>query len=282
MFRLQTAGTGFRTIMGSLLAVFAAGVAAARTEPPTYYRDVAPLLQKHCQDCHRPGGANLGGMVAPMALTTYEETRPWARSISRLAAARMMPPWHASEAQHGVFENERPEYDFNWQTTYIYGERKKIPQGTKVVLTTTYDNSAGNIHNPDPDATVRWGEETTYEMSYGFVAYINESNQGPAGITTARQGGMTAVVAYSDALSEHRDGKMQLEELKRASKTSPSIGSASRVGAAPPELLERFFERLDANDDGAVDMDEARAAAGLLRAFASQAGDAGERRPRLP
>ena len=74
---------------------------------PTFHRDVLPVLQQHCQGCHRPGGANLGGMVAPMPLTSFEEARPWARSIARQVEARTMPPWHASAEQHGVFHNER-------------------------------------------------------------------------------------------------------------------------------------------------------------------------------
>ncbi len=79
---------------------------AERVEP-TFYGDVLPVLQENCQVCHRPDGANLGGMVAPMSFTDYESTRPWARSIARQAQARTMPPWHASADLHGVFANER-------------------------------------------------------------------------------------------------------------------------------------------------------------------------------
>src|SRR5213082_2149700 len=54
----------------------------------TFSRDVAPILQKSCQNCHRPGS------IAPMSLLTYEDARPWARSIKTKVAAREMPPWH--------------------------------------------------------------------------------------------------------------------------------------------------------------------------------------------
>ena len=74
---------------------------------PTFYRDILPVLQENCQDCHRPNGANMGGMVAPMAFETYAETRPWAKAMAREVASRGMPPWHASPAQHGLFKNER-------------------------------------------------------------------------------------------------------------------------------------------------------------------------------
>ena len=80
---------------------------AESASPPTFYRDVLPIVQENCQDCHRPNGANMGGMVAPMAFETYAETRPWAKAMAREVAARRMPPWHASPAQHGLFKNER-------------------------------------------------------------------------------------------------------------------------------------------------------------------------------
>ncbi|MBI1784129.1 hypothetical protein HYR69_03215, partial [Candidatus Sumerlaeota bacterium] len=74
---------------------------------PTFYKDVLPVLQKNCQDCHRPEGTNLGGTVAPMSLVTYEDVRPWAKSVAKMVKDKSMPPWHASEAFHGVFRNER-------------------------------------------------------------------------------------------------------------------------------------------------------------------------------
>ena len=88
-------------------AAFASSKNADKTDAPTFYKDVLPVLQENCQVCHREGGANLGGMVAPMAFADYDSTRPWAKSIARQVEAKLMPPWHASEAQHGVFANER-------------------------------------------------------------------------------------------------------------------------------------------------------------------------------
>jgi len=73
-------------------AVFAGslGIAAVSAQGPsvTFTKDVAPILQKSCQNCHRPGS------VAPMSLLTYEDARPWARSIKTKVTAREMPPWH--------------------------------------------------------------------------------------------------------------------------------------------------------------------------------------------
>ncbi len=60
---------------------------AAAQGPVTFTKDVAPILQRSCENCHREGG------VGPMPLTTYEQVRPWARSIKTRTAKHEMPPW---------------------------------------------------------------------------------------------------------------------------------------------------------------------------------------------
>jgi hypothetical protein len=57
----------------------------------TFTRDVAPILQERCQVCHRPD------TFAPMSLLTYEDARPWAKSIKQKVAAREMPPWYVDK-----------------------------------------------------------------------------------------------------------------------------------------------------------------------------------------
>jgi hypothetical protein len=74
---------------------------------PTFERDVLPIVQAHCQTCHRPKGANMSGMIAPMSLMNYQEVRPWAKAIARAVDNGIMPPWHASKEFNGVFKNER-------------------------------------------------------------------------------------------------------------------------------------------------------------------------------
>ena len=77
--------TGF-VLLGVLLALPVSSIAA--DTPVTFAKDIAPILQEKCQDCHRKGS------MAPMSLVTYEETRPWAKSIRQRVIARQMPPWH--------------------------------------------------------------------------------------------------------------------------------------------------------------------------------------------
>jgi len=439
----------------------------------TFTRDVLPILQDHCQGCHRAGGANLGGMVAPMAFSSYEDTRPWAKAIAKAVESRAMPPWGASPAQHGLFANERtltpaqidvligwarngaprgnpadappakawpaasdwligtpdlilkpdkpyfvedgvqdlyayltttmtaellpqdriikavefrpgsaavhhivapplgastpgndptvypdgtgvllkkgtdirwqmhyhkeagpgtglwdesaaaivfypasatvthlvqgndlarydfaippneanfsttaeflfthdaqlvsfmphfhlrgksaryeavypdgsrevllevPKYNFNWQTTYAYKDFKKLPAGSKVIYTATWDNSTANPNNPNPAQTVRWGEPTTDEMMYGYLSFIDDSGEQKSFFDNANGlNGVdfTIMVALTD---KNRDGKMSREE-------------------APPQLAGLFVV-IDANGDGAIDMVEARGATQTMR-----------------
>ena len=64
-----------------------------------------------------------------------------------------------------------PNYDFNWQTTYILREPKRLPAGTRIVHTTWWDNSAQNPANPDPDREVPWGRQSWDEMLFGAISY---------------------------------------------------------------------------------------------------------------
>jgi hypothetical protein len=64
-----------------------------------------------------------------------------------------------------------PSYDFNWQTTYQLKTPKRLPAGTKIVHSTTWDNSAQNPANPDPSKEVRWGRQSWNEMLFGAVSF---------------------------------------------------------------------------------------------------------------
>ncbi len=77
-------------VMSTAAAPHAASAqtSAAGGRPLTFARDVAPIFQEKCEVCHRPGN------IGPMSLVTYEEVRPWLRSIKARVAGREMPPWH--------------------------------------------------------------------------------------------------------------------------------------------------------------------------------------------
>jgi len=67
---------------------------------PAFYRDVLPILQQHCQSCHRPGE-----IASSLSLVTYAETRQWAAGIRDAARSKAMPPWFANPCC-GHFSND--------------------------------------------------------------------------------------------------------------------------------------------------------------------------------
>ena len=70
----------------------------------TFYEHVAPIFQANCVSCHRPAGQNIGSLVAPMSLMTYEETRPWARAIARKVKAPRDAAVVCRRPQRGLHE----------------------------------------------------------------------------------------------------------------------------------------------------------------------------------
>ena len=469
-----------RATFAALTAAALIGLGTApQAEPITFTKDILPIFQENCQVCHRDGGANLGGMVAPMSFETYEGARPWAKSIARAVKTKAMPPWHASPEQHGQFENERvltddeidtivewaesgakrgkpedapapkvwpendgwtigtpdlivkpdepffvgddvsdlyvdltttmteevlaedryikavefrpgskvvhhiitfplggiapgneatvypdgiaavmpagedlswemhynkepgpgtgvwdhssaavifyddpsdvnyrmqgadlgrydfkipagdpnyaitaeytfkhdssiiqlmphfhlrgksahyeaiypdgtrevlldiPRYDFNWQTAYKYNEFKEVPAGTKVVFTSTFDNSADNPSNPDPTVNVRYGEPTYDEMSYGYMNFINDSDDYEYFFEEFFSETPDIVTIMWAADADH-DEKMSKEEADHLD-------------------LGAYFPMIDMNKDGYVDLKEAETANRFMQSQQKQA-----------
>jgi hypothetical protein len=67
-----------------------------------------------------------------------------------------------------------PKFDFGWQTDYWLAEPLSLPKGSKLHVRAHFDNSAANRSNPDPAASVRWGDQTWEEMMIGFFTYTVE------------------------------------------------------------------------------------------------------------
>jgi hypothetical protein len=90
---------------------------------PTYYRDVLPILQRHCQSCHRAGG------IAPTAFESYEQTRPFADAIRRAVEEKSMPPWFADPTV-GQFAND-PSLNSAETSTLMAWAKTNAPAGKK-------------------------------------------------------------------------------------------------------------------------------------------------------
>jgi hypothetical protein len=116
-----------------LISVFALAIfaSAAKSDTPTYAKEVSRIVQKNCEGCHRPG------QIGPFALTNYDEVRAFATEIKRVTQARAMPPWSAVPG-HGEFKNERRLTDAEIATLAAWvdggtplGNRKDLPPAVK-------------------------------------------------------------------------------------------------------------------------------------------------------
>lgn len=132
-----------------------------------------------------------------------------------------------------------PRYDFNWQTTYRLAEPLHIPRGTKLVGYASFDNSPNNLANPDPTATVVWGDQSWEEMIIGYADVAVPVN----GADTARLAREIRRSTFGDlagrlfnSLDKNADGKLDRGEVE-------------------PRWQSRF-DQIDRNGDGVVTRQE--------------------------
>jgi hypothetical protein len=78
-----------------------------------------------------------------------------------------------------------PRYDFNWQTTYSFQDPVTLPAGTRLESVAGFDNSALNLFNPDPSATVHWGDQTFEEMHIAFLELVVGAHADPESLLSA-------------------------------------------------------------------------------------------------
>ena len=88
----------------------------ARADAPTYSKDVASILQKNCQDCHRPG------QVAPFSLLTYEQAKKRGSDLAHVTGEKIMPPWPATPKVGGPFRDQRILTDSEVATIAAWAE----------------------------------------------------------------------------------------------------------------------------------------------------------------
>jgi hypothetical protein len=126
----------------SMLVCGVSMVAYSATASVTFTKDVAPILQKNCQGCHRPGEA------APMPLLTYQQARPWAKAMKQAVLSKKMPPWFA-DPQYGHFRNDRSlaQKDIDTLVSWVdagapEGDSKDMPKPLEFV-------DGWNIGKPD-------------------------------------------------------------------------------------------------------------------------------------
>jgi hypothetical protein len=142
-------------------ALLAAGCGWAAAPAPTFSKDIAPIFNEHCLECHRPGEA------APMSFTSYAEVRPWAKAIKQAVLVHAMPPWLA-DPHIGSFRNDRrlPEEAIR---TIVAWTDAGAPEGNPKDLPPAPRFEAG-WRIGKPDAVIDIGADFAVPSS-GVVAY---------------------------------------------------------------------------------------------------------------
>ncbi len=129
-------------------------------EQVTFSKDVSPILQEKCQECHQPNS------IAPMSLITFQQVRPWARSIKQRVITRQMPPWHIDQGV-GVqkFKNDMSLSDQQINTIVrwvdggaLQGDPKDLPAAKPLVSDNEW-KGARDGYGP-PDLVVKSSEYT--------------------------------------------------------------------------------------------------------------------------
>ena len=140
--------------------VFGAALIVGSTSPagaqvPTYTKDVAPILFKNCAQCHRPNE------VAPMSLMTYDDVRPWARSIKAKVTSGEMPPWGVGKTTL-AFSNDRHLSERDIKTIVAWAD-SGARQGNPADMPAAPTYPGGWKFNREPDVVVKMPVEFTIE-----------------------------------------------------------------------------------------------------------------------
>jgi hypothetical protein len=156
----------FGGVLASLL-VWLSGSLAQDTPTeklPTYYRDVLPILEQHCQSCHRAGG------IAPMPFETYEETRLFAGAIRRATQEKSMPPWFA-DSRVGQFSNDPSLRPAEIDALAAWAEAKSPAGDTKDARPSRRWEESWSI--PKPDLVLKMTQAVALPAS-GDIEYTYE------------------------------------------------------------------------------------------------------------
>jgi len=115
-------------------------------QPVTFAKDIAPILQAKCQNCHR------AGQMAPMSLVSYEEVRPWAKAIKQRVLTRQMPPWHV-DPTIGI---QKFANDLSLSDTQIAAIAKWVDDGAPL----------GNVADMPPPK--QWADDGGWKLAEQF------------------------------------------------------------------------------------------------------------------
>ncbi len=146
-------GSAICVLVGGFIIGWPAPASARQT--PTFTKDVAPIFFRNCSQCHRPNE------VAPMPLMTYEQARPWARSIKAKVLKREMPPWGVGQSTL-EFSNDRQmsEHEIKTIVSWVDGG---APIGNPADMPPAPAYPGGWKFNSAPDVVLKMPVEFTIE-----------------------------------------------------------------------------------------------------------------------
>jgi mono/diheme cytochrome c family protein len=193
----------------------------------TFTKDVAPIFQRSCQSCHRPGTA------APMSLLTYDDARPWAASIRAKVAAREMPPWHVVRNVGIAKFKDDPSLSEDEMATIVAWVDAGAPRGNPADMPPARqfaDADVWHIGKPDlvvtatphkvPAAGADWWGVYTVPSGLTENRYIKAVEAKPANHTTAKA--LHHILAYAEGPST---------ELRAGPSTKLRAGPSTRLRA---------------------------------------------------
>jgi hypothetical protein len=195
----------------------------------TYSKDVAPLLQRNCQQCHRPGE------VGPMPLLTYGQARPWAKAIRQAVLTKKMPPWFA-DPKYGHFKNDTSlsQKEIDTLVAWVDGG---APEGNPHDLPKPIEFADGwNIGKPDLVIEM----PQTYQVPAKGVIDITYITI-PSGLTEDRwiqaaevRPGNRALVHHVNVIVQRRDPNAARVRPAGVFYTAPKVQGPIRVPRGQP------------------------------------------------
>lgn len=204
-----------------------------------------------------------GGLIIPPNADNVQHEANSPKSPVDVQLLNLMPHMHVRgksfryELQTADGRRETvldvPRYDFNWQTSYQLAEPLNVPAGGSMHVVAHYDNSENNLNNPNPKATVRWGEQTWDEMLIGYFDIAVPRDAFEASRKTASE---SKPKASGGSILPPAVLKQVVEQLQQLDVNKDGILTPSEV---PPKLMP-IFKRLDIDGDERLTVEEVRKA----------------------
>jgi peroxiredoxin len=195
----------------------------------TYTKHVSRILQKNCQECHRPG------QIGPMSLLTYDDAVSWADMISEVVSARRMPPWYA-DPKHGKFSNDR-SLSKEDRTALLTWIKEGCPRGEAKDEPKAKAFAAGwRIGKPDavftmPDEVTVPAEAGPRGLAYQYIVVPTNYAEDRWVVAAEAKPGARAVVHHIIVyVAERKKG------LKKKRNRPDGIGDGFLVAYAPGDM----------------------------------------------